>query len=279
MHMPTAFWFCHHAADPFFNMAFDECMLEHVNRQPDQILLRLYTWQPGAITIGVNQSLERAVRIEALGGTPLIRRITGGRAVYHDESELTYCVALNLDEVALPSQSRSVNTVYLRLAEGLRSFLEKIGVSAQIVRRTGLAPVSRVWDAEHPCFVSAARYELLAKGKKILASAQRQIGSAVLQHGSIKLRGVAFHPALPTMSKAFGGLPQSHDRSDVERKAEQFAREVAAVLGVAAEGQMCAANDLEAFVGLTDRWRSIREAPLMRRDLIEHHTGKDSLLV
>jgi lipoate-protein ligase A len=37
------------------------------------------------------------------------------------------------------------------------------------------------------CFTSTARYEITWKGKKVVGSAQRRFGNAVLQHGSILL--------------------------------------------------------------------------------------------
>jgi hypothetical protein len=117
-------------------MAFDEAMLGDVVRRPETVHLRLYTWRPAAITLGVHQDVARAVRLDRLGDTPLLRRVTGGRAVYHDSGELTYSIALNLDNRLLSGWGTSVQDVYLRLAEGLKLFLLGMGVSAQIVRRS-----------------------------------------------------------------------------------------------------------------------------------------------
>ncbi|MCK4573421.1 MAG: hypothetical protein KAU36_03575, partial [candidate division Zixibacteria bacterium] len=85
----------HFAAGPHFNMAFDEWLFARACESPGSIMLRLYSWRPGAITFGFNQKEQTAVDCERLNGTPLIRRVTGGRALYHDPSELTYAIAVN----------------------------------------------------------------------------------------------------------------------------------------------------------------------------------------
>jgi len=111
--MQQYYFYRHCAADPFFNTAFDEMMLDFVLGRPDVILLRLYTWMPGTITIGLNQEMERALDVSRLGNTPLIRRVTGGRAVYHDPTELTYAVAVNPEGSGLEAWRGSISDVYL----------------------------------------------------------------------------------------------------------------------------------------------------------------------
>jgi lipoate-protein ligase A len=262
MPIPVCFW--HHAADPFFNMAFDDAMLEQVLRNPQSIFLRLYTWNQGAITIGVNQKPERAVLTDRLGGTPLIRRSTGGRAVYHDVSELTYSMALNTESVFLTEGGTSPSTIYLKLAEGLRLFLEELGISTQVVRRSGANAREAVHRSVKSCFASTARYELVTGNLKVLASAQRQIGTNVLQHGSIKLHGAVSHQALPDIPPACCQSVQPLGRSEIEGYARVFGNTLSSVIG-APDFSLSSSSD--PFPGITDRLKKLLENPLAKRDL------------
>jgi len=268
--------YCHHATDPWFNMAFDEVMLGEVIHRPEKILLRLYTWSPGAITIGVNQQVARAICVEKLGGTPLLRRITGGRAVYHDVSELTYAVALNLDNPGLVGWQTSVTSVYLRLAEGLRLFLGKLGRSTQIVRRVAGERLQRADCVTAPCFQSAARCELTEAGAKLLASAQRQSGTGILQHGSIKLHGVVWHPALAGDSQQLQAVSQPIEQEYLERFSTQFTDTLGDWFGVSPNDSTPAPLDQYC---LADRLAMIRTDPLGKRIPVERGARGSSLLL
>ena len=72
--MTAPLFFTHYATAPWFNMAFDEWLLARAERTPGFAAVRLYSWQPGAITYGVNQKESKAYRAEQLGDTPVIRR-------------------------------------------------------------------------------------------------------------------------------------------------------------------------------------------------------------
>ena len=83
------------------------------------------------------------------------------------------------------------------ISEVLVSYLGKAGVEAQLVRRSSEREARPEFFHKAPCFASFSRYEIASQGRKIVASAQRQIGRTIFQHGSIKISGVATHPALP----------------------------------------------------------------------------------
>src|SRR4030042_3700244 len=82
---------CHAAV----NMAIDEAILNAriANQVPNT--LRLYRWQPSAVSIGKNQKPENEVYLDTAKklGVDVVRRISGGGTVYHDfEGEVTYSV-------------------------------------------------------------------------------------------------------------------------------------------------------------------------------------------
>lgn len=242
-------------------------MLDHVLSRPGEIRLRLYTWSEGTITLGLNQEVDRAIDRTRLGTTPLIRRVTGGRAVYHDVSELTYAVAINPEAAGLGDWGRSVSSVYVHLAQALQTFLESIGLTARLVRRSSDQSGSREGDSRRACFASAARYELMADGEKIVASAQRQVGGTLLQHGSIKLAGVVAHPALFGVRSSQDG-PQPLEKTRFDWLAERFGCTWEAVLGRRLnKGEVTPVSDKS----LGRHLEMIRSSPLDRYDSFEHY--------
>ena len=78
------------STDPYYNMAFDEYVLEHGPSEPV-----FYLWRNSpAVIIGLNQNPYAEVNLPYLQehGIALVRRITGGGAVYHDLGNLNYSI-------------------------------------------------------------------------------------------------------------------------------------------------------------------------------------------
>ncbi len=151
-------------------------------------VLRLYTWQPHAVSIGYQQKME-SVDVEACqaAGVDVVRRPTGGRAVLH-ANELTYGVVLRA-EVSL-----GIYAVHNFIIEALLASLEGLGAeysSMEITGRTTAKPFNEIYSAgtltNEACFASSARHEVTYHGRKVIGSAQRRFGEVVLQHGSILL--------------------------------------------------------------------------------------------
>ena len=80
----------------YLNMAIDEAILTahlHGHVPPT---LRVYRWDPPTLSIGHFQNLKREVDDEKCSelGIDVVRRLTGGRAVFHQD-ELTYSVVVS----------------------------------------------------------------------------------------------------------------------------------------------------------------------------------------
>jgi len=78
------------STDPYYNMAFDQAVLE---RGPSEPVFYLWHNSP-AVIIGLNQNPYTEVNLPFLeqNGIALVRRITGGGAVYHDLGNLNYSI-------------------------------------------------------------------------------------------------------------------------------------------------------------------------------------------
>jgi lipoate-protein ligase A len=162
------------------NMAADEALLEEADRTGDAFL-RLYRWDPPCLSFGRNEPAatryDRALLERR--GVAVVRRPTGGRAVWH-EHEVTYAVAAPI--ALFGSLRESYCAIHQRLALALRS----LGVDATLAAPPTAEPPSRPTGA---CFSSPVGGEVLVNGRKVIGSAQVRHGAALLQHGSILLDG------------------------------------------------------------------------------------------
>ena len=167
-----------------YNMALDEELLSRARTAETLPTLRLYSWNPPAVSLGRFQKVEQSVHAEACRrhGFDIVRRITGGRAVLHNK-ELTYSIVSRTDDPLFPG---TVLGAYKVIAEGLLAGLRNLGIPAEIVSRGGRYAERVNKNAkEAACFSSPSWYEILVDGRKIVGSAQRRVSGAFLQHGSI----------------------------------------------------------------------------------------------
>ena len=151
--------------DAYMNMAIDEaiCRLRSRGKSPNTI--RLYRWKPSAVSIGYFQVLEQEVDAEACKrfGVDIIRRNTGGGAVYHSyEGEVTYSVIVNQDHQTIP---RDILKSYEVICSGIVLAMENLGIKADF------KPIN----------------DIDVNGKKISGNAQTRRWNVVLQHGTILL--------------------------------------------------------------------------------------------
>lgn len=218
-------------------MAFDEWLYCRALASPATVFLRLYTWRPGTITFGVNQRQQTALNFGRLGETPVVRRITGGRALYHDPSELTYAIAVNAERLDVPGLSGSLSETSRTIALALGSFLETFSIETSYVQKSSPADMKPEYFHKAPCFASAARHELMAGDRKVVASAQKRLGTSLLQHGSMKINGVVSHPALAGIGDRLDSSVQAIDTKALKEFAESFRVSMGKSLGL--EFRLC----------------------------------------
>ncbi len=156
---------------PAMNMAIDEAILAARIAEKVPNTLRFYRWQPSAVSMGRNQNPASEVYLDAAErlGVDVVRRISGGGAVYHDfEGEVTYSVVAKVADLG----SADVTSVYTKIYGAITDALRLLGVPADF--STG--------DAKNCPNLTVA-------GKKISGSSQVISRGVVLQHGTI-LRSV-----------------------------------------------------------------------------------------
>ena len=162
------------------NMAIDEAVMIGMKEGRSSPVLRLYTWDPPTISIGYFQSAEEIdlerCRADGIG---VVRRLTGGRAVLHDE-EITYSILFSEADFT-PFRKREI---FLFIARCLVDSLKLLGISSNIAEKT------RGCLASPNCFAAPAQYEIESPDAgKLIGSAQVIKDGVVLQHGAIPLTG------------------------------------------------------------------------------------------
>src|SRR3989442_9699943 len=140
--------------------------------------LRLYRFDPPCLSLGRNEPAARYDHAEiARRGLDVVRRPTGGRAVWH-EHEVTYAVAAPI--ATFGGLRAGYRAIHARLVAALR----RLGVEATLAADRPRPP-QRLGS----CFAAPVGGEVLVGGRKLVGSAQVCEGRAFLQHGSILLAG------------------------------------------------------------------------------------------
>lgn len=148
--------------DAYSNMAEDASLIE-LSGEP---VLRLYTWSPRAVSIGYFQSISDEVDEEFCreNGIDVVRRMTGGGAVFHDD-EITYSFLCPLSTWydMTEGKGRNVRDTFEIICNCIALALKNLGLNA------GFAGIN---DVE-------------VDGKKISGSAQTRKKGSLLQHGTL----------------------------------------------------------------------------------------------
>ena len=152
----------------FMNMAIDEAILTArvANRVPNT--LRLYRWQPSAVSIGKNQNPQNELYVDNCRkmGIDIVRRISGGGTVFHSaENEVTYSVTTQTANI-----DKDIPATYQRIYAAITDALRLLGIPADY--NTG--------DQKN-C------PNLTVNAKKISGSSQAHKSGIVLQHGTVLL--------------------------------------------------------------------------------------------
>ena len=156
-------------SNAFVNMAVDEAILTARTLEKSPNTLRLYRWNPSAVSIGRNQQVENEVHLGNCKklGVSLVRRISGGGTVFHDSrGEVTYALTANTSDV----YAKDLLDVYSKVYSGITDALRILGITADFNE-----------GDQKKC------PNLTVKGRKISGSAQTRKRDVFLQHGTLLL--------------------------------------------------------------------------------------------
>ncbi|MDD4452557.1 MAG: lipoate--protein ligase [Proteiniphilum sp.] len=152
---------------PDFNIALEEYCFKQMT-QFDKVFI-LWINEP-SIIVGKNQNTHAEINEKYVqeNGIHVVRRISGGGAVYHDLNNLNYTIISNEDR-----DSRSFD--FKAFSEPVIQTLQELGVEAEF----------------------SGRNDITIQGKKISGNAQAYLDGRVMHHGCI-----LFDVDLTVLSKA-----------------------------------------------------------------------------
>ena len=138
--------------DPAFNLALEEYLLT----KKQQALIMLWR-NSGSVIIGRNQNTLAEINLDFVRAhhIPVVRRLSGGGAVFHD------CGNINFTLIH-PIEAGDFSN-YDKFTKPIRDFLQSLGVPA----------------------VLQGRNDLTVDGKKISGNAQAAKGGLILHHGTL----------------------------------------------------------------------------------------------
>ena len=167
-------------------MAVDEAIAIAVRDGKVPSTLRFYTWDPPCISIGYFQKLDETL-MSFVHQRDIVRRITGGRAVFHG-NDLSYSVVSRTDNKLFPD---NIKGTYTGVAKALIAGLRNLGINPDPIEENPDLPNSRKkYHKTLLCFNTTLGHEITVKGKKLIGSAQRRWRDVFLQHGSILINGL-----------------------------------------------------------------------------------------
>lgn len=172
------------STNPYYNMAFDEYCLESL--PIDEPVFFLWQNRP-AVIVGYNQEVNTEVNLDYLKekGIDLVRRVTGGGAVYHDLENLNYTIV---------GRSEDLERDYPEYAALMMKALQALGVPATL----------------------SGRNDILVEGKKVSGFAKRVCKNRLMVHGTLMYNvdvDVLTHVLNPSTTKLQSkGIASVHSR-------------------------------------------------------------------
>ncbi|MCF7927006.1 MAG: lipoate--protein ligase family protein [Candidatus Izimaplasma sp.] len=140
--------------DPYFNLAFEEYVLKHLKTEEDVF----YLWRnKKSVIIGRNQSPYNEVNLKYAheNNIPLIRRCSGGGAVYHDLG--------NINFTHITKHTKKYLNNYAYFLTPIISVLNNLGINAKFVEKS----------------------HVYVEDKKISGNAQSFYKDKMIHHGTI----------------------------------------------------------------------------------------------
>jgi lipoyl(octanoyl) transferase len=242
------------AADGPTNMAIDELLAEEAVRR-GCLVIRVYAWSEPTVSLGAFQGLAEAESCAAIAGLPIVRRPSGGGAIIHG-TDLTYAAAVPR---AHP-WGGTPQALYDGLHAAMVDVLRELGFDARLHAPSADDPPA---DALL-CFSRRSPGDVVvrhgdAPAAKVMGSAQRRFGTAVLQHGSLLLAACP-RVAVAARHEGLAELAAGPAAWTARSLAERWTARIAETAGLTTERQPAAftANLGERATDRAGHFRDLR---------------------
>ena len=142
------------------NMAIDHATYESVANERELPTIRFYKWMPSSISLGAYQN-PNEINLEACKkhNIGIVRRMTGGRAVFHDKADFTYSVIAPIKVFEY-----RIENAYRQICSWIINALKDLGINAVLENKN----------------------DAVVDGKKISGNAAKLMDKGIyLQHGTL----------------------------------------------------------------------------------------------
>lgn len=146
--------------DAAMNMAIDEAIYESVASGKQLPTIRFYKWKNNSVSLGAFQNQDE-INLEECkkNNVDVIRRITGGRAVYHDKKDFTYSIV-----APIKIFDNSVSNAYKEICSWIINSLKDLGIKSKLENKN----------------------DIIVNNKKISGNAAKLMEKGIyLQHGTL----------------------------------------------------------------------------------------------
>jgi lipoate-protein ligase A len=198
-----------------FNMAMDAALLQ-LAAERERSVVRIYQWSAPTVTLGYFQGSGQAVE-SPFPGLPVVRRISGGGAILHDQ-EITYSLVLPTSHPARQDPSSVYATVHRAIIKLLSDVRVPCQLRSEFDAVNSNTTVTNSGIAAEPflCFLRKNANDIVhTSGNKIAGSAQRRRKGVTLQHGSIILKASQVLPQVPGIGELEPNFSDSEFRQSL----------------------------------------------------------------
>lgn len=124
-------------SDPFMNLAVEEAIPRALGKGITSFSTLRFWRNPNTIVIGRFQNQRSEVNFHACKkyGTNIVRRFTGGGAVYQDLGNLNYAISISRDNPLVTNDILETSEI---LSQGIMNGLALLGIRAKYKRPNGL---------------------------------------------------------------------------------------------------------------------------------------------
>lgn len=178
------------------NMAIDQSICESAALEKGHPTIRFYKWLPSSVSIGAYQSHDD-IDFEACKRTGIqaVRRITGGRAVFHDKADFTYSVT-----APLRIFNYSIDNAYSQICSWIINALREIGIDAELRNKNDIVVAGRKISGnaakamehgiylQHGTLVYDIDYGIMPKIMRVEPRIIKEKATSVLEHTKISQR-------------------------------------------------------------------------------------------
>ena len=144
--------------DAAMNMAIDEAICKSVASEEQPPTVRFYKWKNNSVSIASYQNQDEInIDLCQKNNIDVVRRITGGRAVFHDKRDFTYSV------IAPISIFGNIKNAYAEICSWIINALNELGIKSKLENKN----------------------DIVVDGRKISGNAAKLMEKGIyLQHGT-----------------------------------------------------------------------------------------------